>query len=128
MKKTDRKKLIDKLDKLSKAYIYLRDENICQRCHKLVEGSNRHASHVIPVSAGSKLRWDANNMKVMCYHDHINWWHKNPTEAGEWFKETFPDRYAYLQENKGIKKFSLQELEDMLEDYKLKLKEMDNEK
>lgn len=29
---------------------------------------------------------------------HLNWWHKNPIEAAEWFKETYPDRYLKLKE------------------------------
>lgn len=41
-------------------------------------------------------------MKVLCYHHHIGWWHKNPLEAGDWFKATFPDRWDYLQRNKGM--------------------------
>ncbi len=112
--KSDRTKLIEKLDKACKQVVYLRDKSICQKCGKYVEGANRHASHVIPVSAGHKLRWDVQNIKVLCYHDHINWWHKNPVESGEWFKTKFPDRYEYLQANRGVVKLSLQELEDTL--------------
>ena len=111
---TDRKKLIKKLDKLSKDVVRKRDGNVCQHCFKLAESTNRHVSHVIPVSAGNKLRWDVANMKIMCYHCHINWWHKNPVESGEWFKETFPDRWEYLQNNRGIAKFSIQDLEDKM--------------
>ncbi len=111
----DRKKLIKKLDNLSKDVVRKRDGTTCQHCYKHAEGKNRHVSHVIPVSAGNKLRWEPLNMKIMCYHCHINWWHKNPTESGEWFKETFPDRWEYLQNNRGTAKFSIQDLEDKIE-------------
>jgi len=36
-------------------------------------------------------------MKVMCYHCHINWWHKNPIEAGKWFESKFPERLKELE-------------------------------
>ena len=90
------------LDVLIKQIVKIRDKFTCQKCFKVVEGSNCHASHVIPVSAGNKLRWDEKNLKVLCYHHHINWWHKNPTESGEWFKKSFPDRWKYLEANKGM--------------------------
>ena len=114
----ERKKLITKLDKLSKDVVRKRDGNTCQHCFKEVEGSNRHVSHVIPVSAGNKLRWEPLNMKIMCYHCHINWWHKNPMEASKWFGETFPERWEYLQANRGLYKFTLTELEELVEKYK----------
>lgn len=117
----NRKGLIKQLDTLSKDIVRKRDGNNCQHCYKWVEGSNRHCSHVIPVSAGNKLRWDPLNMKILCYHCHINWWHKNPLRAAEWFQETFPERWQYLQENEGTYKFSLQELENLIVKYKLQL-------
>lgn len=117
MKKTLRKQLITKLDKLSKDVVRKRDGNICQRCGKWVEGSNRQCSHVIPVSAGSRLRWEPLNMKVLCYHCHLSWWHKNPMRAKDWFEQQFPDRWVFLdeQDKLGSKKFSLTELEELVE-------------
>ncbi len=117
--KSPRKRLISQLDELSKEVVRKRDGNICQKCGRQCEGSNRHVSHVIPVSAGMKLRWEPLNMKIMCYHHHINWWHKNPMEAAAWFEDRFPDRWAYLQEQRGTYKFSLIELENLV----IKLKE-----
>lgn len=124
MPTTLRKRLIKQLDSLSKEVVRKRDGNICQYCGKWCEGSNRHVSHVIPVSAGSRLRWDPLNMKVLDYHHHINWWHKNPIRAQEWFIRVFPDRWKYLdeQDRLGSKKFSLQELEDLVEELKAQLK------
>lgn len=120
-KKTDRQKLIDQLDKLSKQLVYQRDNYTCQHCGKN-DGRDYQASHVIPVSAGKKLRWDLLNMKVLCYHCHLNWWHKNPLEASDWFNRTFPDRAKYLEENRGIYKFTEAELEELKADYTEQLK------
>lgn len=113
-KKTPRAKLTKRLDELSKDVVRKRDGNICQRCGKWVEDTSRHVSHVIPVSGGNKLRWDPLNMKILCYHDHINWWHKNPMEAAEWFSSKFPERWTYLQQQKGMYKFTLTELEELV--------------
>lgn len=109
-----RKQLVKILDSLSKEAVRRRDGNTCQHCSKWVEGSGRHVSHVIPVSAGNRLRWDIDNMKILCYHCHINWWHKNPMESAAWFASKFPDRWGYLQSNRGIYKFTLKELEDLV--------------
>jgi len=114
--KSPRQKLIIQLDALSKEAVRKRDGNTCQRCGKWVEGAARHVSHVIPVSAGNKLRWDIQNMKILCFHCHINWWHKNPMESAKWFEDTFPDRWEYLQNNRGTYKFSLMELEALKEE------------
>ena len=122
-KPTARKTLIKKLDKLSKKVVYLRDDWTCQRCGKN-DGSDYQASHVIPVSAGNKLRWDTKNMKVLCYHCHLNWWHKNPMEAAEWFAKTFPERWEYLQDNRGMYKFTLTELEELVKSLENQLNEL----
>lgn len=119
--KTLRKRLIVQLDKLSKDVVRKRDGNICQNCGKWVEGSGRHVSHVIPVSAGNKLRWDPQNMKILCYHCHINWWHKNPMEAAAWFQNKYPERWGYLQKERGTYKFTLTELEELVVSLKAQL-------
>ena len=107
-----------------KKLVKARDGYICQHCGKHCEGANAHASHVIPVSAGNQFRFDPLNLKCMCYHCHINWWHKNPIEATEWFKEKFPERYDYLFSLPRVTvKFSIDDLKEMETKYKLKLKE-----
>ena len=112
-------KIREKLETLVKDYVRRRDKFTCQKCDKVVSGSNCQVSHVIPVSATLRLAYDPKNMKVLCYHDHLNWWHKNPVEAGEWFKNKFPDRWAYLQminsePTRPIKDFELQKLFEVL--------------
>lgn len=61
-------------------------------------------------------------MKVLCYHCHLNWWHKNPMEAAAWFQDKFPDRWKHLQAKRGMYKFTLTELEEMVKDYEEQLK------
>jgi len=102
-----------------KKYVKARDGNICQKSGEYCEGANCHASHVIPVSAGNQYRYDPLNMKVLTYHNHINWWHKNPVESGAWFKEKFPERHKYLFDKpRETVKFTLEELKEMEIDFK----------
>lgn len=114
------KGLKKKLENLVKDYVKKRDNYTCQHCHKKVEGNNCHASHVIPVSRSGYLQFDPLNMKVLCYHCHINYWHKHPVDAGRWFTDTFPERWEYLEElhKKRLKPMKAWELEEKIEHYK----------
>lgn len=108
-----------KLDKLVKNYVKERDNYTCQKCGKKVEGVNCQASHVFPVGSCSKLQFEPLNMKVLCYHCHLNWWHKNPLEASEWFESKFPERLAILNVMKrDAEKIPTNVLLEMIEHYK----------
>lgn len=127
-KKGERTKLNAKLDELAKTAAKTRDNYTCQKCGKEATGSGMHGSHVIPVSAGNLLRWDTQNIKALCHHCHINWWHKNPLEAAQWFEATFPDRKAHLDKvradynkNPVRPKLSIFDLQDIYEKLKLEL-------
>ena len=101
-KSTPRKKIKKKLELLVKSFVKERDNYTCQYCGKKVTGSNCHASHVVPVSQDGRLAYDPLNLKVMCYHHHINFWHLNPVDSGRWFMSKFPERWVYLEEQKKI--------------------------
>lgn len=101
MSKPSISKLKKKLMLLVKKQVHVRDNDTCQWCGKSVTGSNCQVSHVIPVSQGNALAFDLLNMKILCYHCHLNKWHKRPLEATEWFKSKFPDRYKYLEQHKN---------------------------
>ena len=123
--KSPRKKLTDRLDKLCREIVLIRDENECQWCCRHVEGANAHCSHVIPRSKGNALRWDLLNLKLLCFHCHINRWHKSPIEAEAWFDNYSPTRYEYLMEHKNdIRKFSINDLEELEQELKQKLREL----
>lgn len=112
-----------RLEKLVKDYVKVRDNYTCQKCGEVVSGSNCHASHVIPVSRSGYLQFEPLNMKVLCYHHHINWWHKHPIDAGQWYTDKFPDRWEYLQElhQQRLKPMKLPEILEKIEEYKQKL-------
>lgn len=131
MAKTIKRKLKDKLEKLVKKIVKIRDKNTCQKCGKVVEGSNCHASHVIPVSRDGRLAFDVINIKVLCLHDHLYWWHKHPIEAGAWFTDKFPHRWVYLEEkyNQNEKGGSIPIwwYEEQIEHYTKVLKQIESE-
>jgi len=74
-----------------------RDKYICQKCGKKVEGMNAHGSHIYNEGTYKSMSADVDNILTFCYYCHINWWHKNPLEASEWFKNKFPELYKTLR-------------------------------
>lgn len=115
-KKTERRKLIDKLDAACRIAVFKRDKGICQWCGKKVSKQNAHTSHVVPKSQGNALRWDMKNLKLLCFNCHIGKWHHRPLEAWEWFSNKFPERTKYLTEHRNDSgKFTVSELKDKLE-------------
>lgn len=124
-KKPSRSKIKKDLDKLVKDYVKERDNYTDQRTGEKVTGSNCHASHVFPVGSCSVLQFEPLNIIVLSYHNHINWWHKNPIEASEWFKGKFPERLLQLEELRVTKsKTSTYGLQVLVDEYKAKLKDL----
>jgi hypothetical protein len=122
-KKPSRSKIKKDLEKLVKTYIKERDNYTDQRSGEKVSGVNCHASHVFPVGSCSVLQFEPLNMIVLSYHNHINWWHKNPIEAAQWFEDKFPERLAILNVMKQSKtKTSTVDLQILIDEYKTKLK------
>lgn len=94
----------------------VREKGFCERCGKTDKQFLQHA-HVIP-RTNSTLRWDIINALCLCYSCHIFFWHKNPLDASNWFRDKFPARYEYLQatRNKYVKRTQ--------EDYQILLQEI----
>ena len=129
-KKKTRTSMTTKLDELCKNIIRIRDNNTCQRCGKMAYGSDAHTSHIVCKGRGaSKRRFDLLNLKLLCSHCHRFWWHKEPTESGKWFAEKFPARESYLEIYRGGKPCPISdlEMEQAIEDYKQKYKELKGE-
>ena len=81
-----------------------RDKGICQRCSKKVEGANAHGSHILNEGSYPLMSAEPYNIILLCYYDHINWWHKSPLDASKWFNEKWPGRYKELWEMAEEKK------------------------
>lgn len=128
--KSKRRRMTDRLDELCRKIVRLRDDNKCQRCSKTVDGSDSQPSHIVPKGNGaSKRRFDLINIVLKCMYCHIHWWHKNPTEAGKWFAEKWPNRERYLEKYRYGKPAPIKdaEMEQLIIDYKQKLKELSDE-
>jgi len=57
---------------------------------------------------------------LLCYHCHLNGWHKDPIGALKLFSEKFPKRYEYLfdrSQNYRLKKWTDFELEEEIKKF-----------
>jgi len=125
--KSKRKKLTDRLDDLCRQVVRLRDNNQCQKCGKIIKGSDSHPCHVVAKGSGaSQRRWDLLNIFLGCMKCH-RWWHDNPTESGKWFAEKFPARNAYLEIYRYGKpaKITIAQMENLVEIFKDKIKDLE---
>ncbi len=129
--KPERARLTDRLDEINLKIIRLMYNDHCAKCGKYTEGKNSHPSHVVPKGNGASWRrFDLNKIFLCCMHDHINWWHKDPLEAGKWFRDKWPTRSEDLDKYRGGKssKISTQEMKDLLVERKEQLKLLLKEK
>jgi len=69
-KKTSRKKLIEKLDKVFSLFVRLRDNGVCYTCGKRGEIKQMQAGHYISRSCMA-LRWDESNVHCQCYSCNV---------------------------------------------------------
>ncbi len=123
-KKSERKKLLKKLDDLIRLIIRLIANDCCEKCGKYVQGSDSQVCHVVAKGNGaSKRRFDLINVFLGCMHCH-RWWHLNPTESGIWYAEKWPHRNAYLKIYRGGKpaKISTVEMSNLVVVLEKKLK------
>ncbi len=124
--KTPLQKMHIKCWEMVKKVVYLRDHGQCQHCFKRLEGKNAHTSHVIPKSVGGGVRYIIDNLKLLCYHCHINWWHVNPCESGEWFKQTFPKRWEKLEKMQRRRSYRVDDLQERLEELQAEYERLSN--
>jgi hypothetical protein len=124
MAKSLRQKIVDKLDNITRQIIKKRDKNICQRCGKFADGQGCHWAHIYG-RRSFILRWDLLNSLVLCAGCH-RWWHENPLESENWFRDKFIARHQYLQNlrQKTTKTIKTSALQDLLEVHRKKLKEL----
>jgi 5-methylcytosine-specific restriction endonuclease McrA len=73
-----------------------RDNYTCQKCGKKPE--RIEGSHIFPEGTYHGMSANPDNIKSLCSYCHIWWWHSEPTESGQWFRDTFPERYERLRD------------------------------
>jgi 5-methylcytosine-specific restriction endonuclease McrA len=73
------------LDALVRAIVVLRDGQRCRRCGNV---TGLQASHVYGKGAHPSLRWDPDNVKLLCVRCHLYWWHRDTATAMRWWEGT----------------------------------------
>lgn len=101
-KKENIKKVYKENVEIAKAIVKIESNYTCDKCGVIgwitTIKSNIHGSHIINEAKDHRLSTNLLNIKCLCYNCHLNWWHKNPVEAWEWFKKKRPWRREQLQE------------------------------
>ena len=115
-RKISDKGLARKLTSIVAEKVWERDKGTCQWCGKTT--GKLDVSHVIPKSRSTFLRWDMNNLKLLCFNCHMNKWHGR-SEGRAWFDKKYPDRAAYIDEHERDlvkkRKFMEERLEELNE-------------
>ena len=75
------------LRRLLKEACFARDNNTCQRCRKI---DTLSPSHIYPKGRYRNIEFDVENVITLCYACHLQFWHKNPIEAWNWYENTIP--------------------------------------
>lgn len=131
-RKASRKTIVRNLDKITAQVVKLRDDYTCQRCGKKYSQYNGKGSldwsHVFSRTRYS-MRWLLINSISLCCGCH-KFWHDNPLESGQWFKDKWPHRYDYLQlcRKEPMRTIRTSDLEKWLEDMKRKLEVIKDDK
>jgi 5-methylcytosine-specific restriction endonuclease McrA len=97
-RKISQKGLVKKLDDIIRDKVRERDQDRCQWCGKPIKGFDSQVSHVIPKGRCTYLRWNMQNVILLCAFCHNEKWHKRSL-GRSWFDKVYPDRVEYLEAN-----------------------------
>jgi len=97
-KKPSRKCITKNLDDLARKVIKARDK-VCVRCGKTL---NLQVAHVLPKGKYTRLRWELDNLLLLCWYCHFIFAHRNPLMFTDWFKKKYEDRYIWLRRRSQI--------------------------
>jgi hypothetical protein len=108
---SERGKLVKEADALTRVLVMRRDGERCCRCERSSPEVVIQDAHVYSKGRDTRLRWVLINHLALCLGCHLYWWHKQPLEAYEWFRQKYPERYEQLQVWRSIMpKTDMQEL------------------
>lgn len=100
MAKTERRKLIDKLDAKARKECLERDEGRCRRCHTDYEPE---VHHVIK-RENLAVRWDLDNLITLCRWECHPWAESVPKSFREWFDYHYPNQAQHIEEQRKKRK------------------------
>lgn len=114
MKKTKKTKLTDQQikEKLRKKCVLMakeisktKDGRLCQYCK--IPGRVVHSHHIFSEGLNKGMSADPDNLITLCWLHHLGGlkfvstrnfsFHGSPSDATEWLKEIYPDRYLALK-------------------------------
>lgn len=130
VKKVSKRKLIKKLDEVFSKYIRLKNANSkwivqCYTCWIKDLRKNMQCWHFFS-RKHMKTRWEEWNCEVQCYRCNVvlngNYIIFTKKKLEEWWEELFEKR---MQESKKLSDFTIQDLENKIEYYKEKVKELE---
>lgn len=117
-RKTSRKKLIEKLDKVFSLFIRLRDNCVCYTCWKRGEIRQMQAGHYVSRKC-MLLRWDEKNVHCQCYSCNVCKHGDLITYRERLVKDYGQSAIEELESKRYITyKHSIEELEKMIDFYK----------
>ena len=97
------------LDAILLECVKLRDRK-CQHCGEdgtLKPGKKRRAAlqaaHIYPKGKYPHLRWDLENVILLCSLCHIFWWHKDPIAVYVWMIENLSDQFEIIKKRAEVR-------------------------
>ena len=108
-------------------YIRLRDKGqVCISCQKPINGVS-HASHYLSAGGHSNVRFNEDNVWVSCYKCNVMLSGNQVEYRKALIKKIGIERVEWLEDNGSIeRKFTKEELKNLMQKYKLKCKELEN--
>lgn len=108
-------------------YIRLRDKHeLCVSCGKHINGV-RHASHYLSAGGHSAIRFHEDNIWVSCYKCNVMLSGNQVEYRKALIKKIGIERVEWLEEHGSeTKKWTKEELKELMQKYKLKCKELEN--
>lgn len=116
-----------KLWKVFSQYIRLRDKGVCFTCGLERPWKQMQAGHFIPRAAGGlALYFDEQNVHCQCYRCNINLGGYG-AEYARRLREKFGDDIVddLYQKRNEIRKYTIEDYDNLIEVYKQKFKELD---
>ena len=129
--KSKRSKLIKECDRLLSRILKIRRGFRCERCGKEAKPRGLHAHHLLKKGHYGGLRYDEDNIVILCYHCHRFKAHSSDIETlqefNKWVEEHLGRvKFTHLKQRgakaKPIKTYMLEGLRDYL---KMELKELE---
>jgi hypothetical protein len=89
--------LTKECDALTKKQIVAERGNACERCFKSGEVETPAAAHIKSKGHYGRLRFEKDNLLLLCYHCHIEGAHKECDDFLQWIEQKWPGRLERLR-------------------------------